>query len=141
MRPIRTIVLDNEAVQALVDVRHRKHRRVLSAIDLATPRPASGAAPPRLVVPTAVRVEAGWNRRSPGAAPANKLRVEDMPLGTDMADRAADVRTDLRISVADAHLAAVLRTGRAPFAVLTSDVDDVWRIAAHLDVPVTVVAL
>lgn len=141
MRPIRTIVLDNEAVQALMDVRHRKHRRVLSAIDLATPKPRTGADPPHVVVPTSVRVEAGWNRRSAGAAPANRMRIEDQSLDADAADRAAVIRNDLRISVADAHLAAVLNTGRAPFAVLTSDVDDIRRIAAHLGVAVTVVAL
>lgn len=130
------MVLDNEAVQALTDVRHRKHRRVIAAMDLATP--TSG---PRLVVPTAVRVEAGWSRRSRGAAVANRFRVEDDPLGPATADAAADIRVALRLSVADAHLAAVLTIGQGPFAVLTSDVDDVRRIAAHLDVAVTVVGL
>ncbi|MDN5860143.1 MAG: hypothetical protein L0H84_16135 [Pseudonocardia sp.] len=134
-------MLDSEAVQALVDVHHRKHRRALAAIEVATPRPRTGADPPHVVVPTSVRVEAGWNRRAPGAAPANRTRVEDHPLGSDVADRAAVLRGDLRISVADAHLATVLATGRAPFAVLTSDVEDIRRIAAHLDAAVTVVAL
>lgn len=134
------MVLDNEAVQALTDVRHRKHRRVIAAMDLATP--TSGPTPPRLVVPTAVRVEAGWSRsRSRGAAVANRFRVEDDPLGPATADVAADIRVALRLSVADAHLAAVLKIGQGPFAVLTSDVDDVRRIAAHLDVAVTVVGL
>ena len=34
-----------------------------------------------------------------------------------------------------------MATTPAPCAVVTSDVDDIRRIAAHLDVPVTVVAL
>lgn len=38
------------------------------------------AANGRVVVPTAVRVEAGWRRRDHGAANANRLVGNDVPL-------------------------------------------------------------
>lgn len=139
MKPVRTILLGNEAVRALVDVRHRKHRRVIAAMAQTTP--ATASTPPRSMVPTTVRVEAGWSRRSRAAAIANRFRVDDVPLSASAADVAAEIRAALSLSVADAHLAAVLQAAQGPIAVLTSDVDDVRRIAAHLDVPVTVVAL
>ena len=135
--PVR-LVLDNEAVQALRDASHRKHRKTLAFVEAAVSRGRGGAAP---VVPAAVRVEAAWDRRVPGAAAINRLRVADVVLDRPGADRAAALVAALRISVADAHLGAVVATILAPCAVLTSDVDDVRRIAAHLDVPVRVVGL
>ncbi|MGQ0575620.1 MAG: hypothetical protein ACT4RN_15670 [Pseudonocardia sp.] len=141
MRPVGAVVLDNEAVQALLDVRHRKHRRVLAALEVVTSRPAAGTDLPRVVVPTSVRVEAGWDRRARGAATINRLRVDDAALDAAVADGAARIRAALGLSVADAHIAAILERGPGPFAVLTSDVEDVRRIAAHLDIGVNVVAL
>lgn len=138
MKHVRTVVLDNEAVQALIDVRHRKHRRALAVLEAMAARPS---APPRLVVPTAVRVEAGWDRRAARAAVVNRLRVEDAPLDRQHADRAAAVRAAMGVSVADAHIAAVLDGMEGPLAVLTSDVEDVRRIATHAGIAVTVVAL
>lgn len=132
------LVLDNEAVQALRDPVHRKHRRALAFVEAMVARGRGGAAP---VVPTAVRVEAAWDRRAAGAAPINRLRVTDAVLDRASADCAAALVAALRISVADAHTGAVVATMPAPCAVLTSDVDDVGRIARHLDLPVTVVAL
>lgn len=95
----------------------------------------------RLVVPTAVRVEAGWSRRSPGAAAIHRLRVEDVPLSPEIADRAVEVRRNLGVSVADAHLGAAIATTPGPHAVVTSDGQDAHRIARHLDMPVTVVRI
>jgi hypothetical protein len=132
------LVLDNEAVQALRDPAHRKHRRALAFVESMVVRGRDGAAP---VVPTAVRVEAAWDRRAPGAAPVNRLRIVDVPLDRTGADRAAALVAALRVAVADAHLGAVVATMPGPCAVLTSDVDDVRRIAAHLGVPVRVVGL
>jgi hypothetical protein len=125
-------------VQALRDPAHRKHRRALAFLEAMVARGRGGAAP---VVPTAVRVEAAWDRRVAGAATINRFRVTHAVLDRLGADRAATLVAALRISVADAHLGAVMATTPAPCAVLTSDVDDIRRIAAHLDVPVTVVAL
>jgi hypothetical protein len=132
------LVLDNEAVQALRDVAHRKHRRALAFVEAIVSRGRGGAVP---VVPAAVRVEAAWDRRTPGAAVINRLRIDDAVLDGPAADRAAALVAALRISVADAYLGTVVAAQPAPCAVLTSDVDDVRRIAAHLDVPVTIVGL
>lgn len=139
MRQAGTVVLDNEAVQALVDPSHRKHRRVLAVVEAVAARNLRRSGSVRLVVPTAVRVEAGWDRRVSGAAVLNRLRADDCPLDTSAANRAAGICSALNISVADAHLAATLQDTTGPHAVLTSDTDDARRIAEHLDVAVTVV--
>ena len=132
------LVLDNEAVQALRDPRHRKHRRALAFVEAMLSRGRSGAAP---VVPTAVRVEAAWDRRAVGAATINRLRVVDAVLDRPDADRAAALVAALRISVADAHIGAVAAAPPTSCAVLTSDAGDMPRISAHLGVPVTIVSL
>lgn len=141
MTQARTVVLDNEAVQALTDPTHRKHRRVLAVVEAVAARNLRRAGAVRLVVPTSVRVEAGWDRRNPGAAAMNRLRVEDHHLDAGSADRAAGVRCALAISVADAHLAAVVATTDGPHAVLSSDADDVRSVGEHLGVALRLVAL
>ncbi len=125
----------------MLDPDHRKHRRVLAAVEAVTARSLRRAGSARLVVPTAVRVEAGWDRRAPGAAAINQLRADDAPLDRPAADHAAGIRRALGVSVADAHLAAVMVSTAAPVAVLTSDVADLRRIAGYLNADVTVVAL
>jgi hypothetical protein len=140
--PARTVVLDNEAVQALADAAHRKHRRVLAIVNLVATRNARRDAPAvQLVVPTAVRVEAGWHRRARKAATINRLRIDDLVLDTAAADSAVEVRSTLAVSVADAHIAACLGRTPGPHAVVTSDVEDLRRIAGHLDVDVRVLAI
>ena len=133
----RTLVLDNEAVQALLDPDHPKHQRALAVVEATLVR--SRRTP--LVVPTAVRVEAGWDRRTPHAAPVNRLRVRHQGLDGDATDSAAALRTALRVSVADAHLGVVCAALNGPHAVLTSDVADVRRLAAHLGTPTTAIRL
>lgn len=141
MSRARSVVLDNEAVQALLDPDHRKHRRALAAVEAVTARALRRAGSTSLVVPTAVRVEAGWDRRAPGAAVINRMRVDDASLDQSAADCAAGVRHVLGVSVPDAHLGAVVVSTAAPVAVLTSDVADIRRLVGHLDADVTVVAL
>ena len=141
MKEARTVVLDNEAVQALVDVAHRKHRRVLAAVEVTAARNLRRAGSVRLVVPAAVRVEAGWDRSAGRSAAVNRLRVDDSPLDGRAADAAAEVVSALGVSVADAHLASVLLTAPAPHAVLTSDKADVRRIAARIGAAVNVVVV
>lgn len=141
MKEARTVVLDNEAVQALVDVAHRKHRRALAAVEATAARNLRRAGSIRLVVPTAVRVEAGWDRRAGRSAAVNRLRVDDTPLDRHAADVAAEVVSALGVSVADAHLACVLTTAPGPHAVLTGDEDDVRRIAAHVGAAVNIVVV
>lgn len=141
MKEARTVVLDNEAVQALVDVAHRKHRRVLAAVEVTAARNLRRSGSVRLVVPTAVRVEAGWDRRARRSAAINSLRVDDSPLDRHAADTAAAVVSALGVSVADAHLAAVLTTAPGPHTVVTSDKADVRRITAHIRAAVNVVVV
>lgn len=142
MSQARTAVLDNEAIQALTDVRHRKHRHALAALEVVAAGNLRKAGSVRLVVPTAVRVEAGWDRRSSGpTVTLNRLRTDDAPLDRAAADRAAAVRSALDVSVADAHVGAVIQEAEGPVAVITSDAGDVRRIADHLGTAVTVVAI
>lgn len=126
------VVLDNEAVAALVDVRHSKHRRVLAVVEAAIMRRGTRRARSMLVVPTSVRVEANWNRRAPGASAISQLKVLDHALDGQTADRAASIRAALDVSVADAHLGAVLGAADTRIAVVTSDVDDVERMSAFV---------
>lgn len=135
----RTVILDNEAVQALIDLKSRKHRFVLSAVELATRRNKRRTGEVTLVVPTTVRVESGWDRTTATAVAVNRLQFEDAELTGRIADRAAAVRSALNVSVADAHLAAVLGDTKGPHAVVTSDRKDLGRIAAHLGIRVNVV--
>ncbi len=141
MSQARTIVLDNEAIQALADPVHHKHRRALAVVEAAAARNLRRAGAVRLVVPTCVRVEAGWNRRHPGAAVINRLRIDDVALDAPAGNKAASIRSSLGVSVVDAHLGAVLDATAGPHAVLTSDVDDLQRIAKHLATHLTIMAI
>ncbi len=141
MNRARTAVLDNEAIQALSDVCHRKHRRALAALEVVAARNLGKAGSVRLVVPTAVRVEAGWDRRRRDAGLINRFPAEDAGLDSGSADRAAGIRIALDVSVADAHIGAVIEDARRPVAVLTSDAAGLRRIAAHLGVAVNAVVV
>lgn len=125
-----------------MDPAHRKHRWMVRYVLLATGRTVSAEMPSvQLVVPTAVRVESAWDRRKPTAAPINRLRFADAALDSSAADRAAAVRTMLKLSVADAHIAAVLEDTKGPHAVVTSDREDIGRIAAHLDIKLSIISV
>jgi predicted nucleic acid-binding protein len=129
---MRTVVLDNEAVGALRDPVHRKHRTVLAHLAGVLTRRRKGAAT-TVVVPTAVRVEAGWDRTAPPAAAINRLRITDAALDSGAADVAAQILTHTGDSVADAHIGAVVRSlagAGADIVVLTSDPHDITRAAA-----------
>jgi len=120
---------------------HRKHRRALAFVEATAARNLRRAGTVRLVVPTAVRVEAGWDRRAAGADAINRLRVDDAPLGSRAADLAVPVRVDLGVSVTDAALAAAVATAPEPHAVITSDAQDLRAIADHVGTSTTVVIL
>lgn len=123
-----TLILDNEAIQALVTPHHPKQRRVLAHIQAQAQRHRSAPAPTNLV-PTTVRVEAGWDRTDPSAAAVNRLHLEDRPLTSDRANAAARLVALHGVSPADAHIGATvqLSSGR-PVTVLTSDPDDIERV-------------
>ncbi len=135
----RLVVLDNEAVQAMASPHHPKHRKVLGHLE-AVERRKRQAAAISLVVPAAVRVEAGWDRTSPQWAFLNRLRITDIPLDAAHANAAAEIHEQAKVSVADAHIgAAVQLAPNAEITVLTSDPADIRRIAGSR--PVTAVAI
>lgn len=124
----RLVVLDSEAVQALKDPHHRKHRQVVSHVQVVTDRKRRGLTI-ELAVPTAVRVEAGWDRTSAAWAFPNRLRITDEPLDRSAADSAATMRQRTGVSVADAHLGAVIKAAPADeVMVVTSDPNDVRKM-------------
>lgn len=130
----RIVVLDNEAVQALQDPAHPKHRRVVSLSQVVASRKRR-AATIQVVVPTAVRVEAGWDRTSPAWVFPNRLRIADIPLDATHADTAAAIRHRTRVSVADAHLGSVIQsTSAGEITVVTSDPGDMRLVAGDRDI-------
>lgn len=117
---MRTVVLDNEAVQALAAPSHPKHRRVLAHLEGVASRRRRGRVV-ETVVPTAVRVEAGWDRTDPTAALINRFRVRDHQLDGPAADIAASLVTSgVASSVADAHIGAAVRGMHADEIVVIS---------------------
>ncbi len=135
------LILDNEAVQALADPRHRKHRRVLAMVDVLATRGRRGVPHSALIVPAAVQVEAGWDRGAARSGPLNRLRAQRPGLDGPGADRAAAIVAALGVSVADAHVGQVLADiGGAP-AVFTSDPHDMGRIAAELGVEARIITI
>lgn len=135
---MRAVVLDNEAVQALRDDRHPKHRQVLAHLAGIVERRRRGREV-SATVPTSVRVEAGWDRTHPAAAAINRLRVVDHVLDTATGNVAAAIADELAgVSVADAHVGAAIRSlPHDEVVVLTSDPGDITRVAG--DRPVRIV--
>ena len=98
------------------------------------------AAATSLLVPTAVRVEADWNRTSPHWAFLNRLRIIDVPLDAVTANTAAAIRERTRVSVADAHIGATVQSApEADISVITSDPEDIRRVCVGRQV--TIIAL
>jgi hypothetical protein len=121
------VVLDCEAIQALRDPGHPKHRRVVSHAQVVASRKRCAVAI-QMVVPTAVRVEAGWDRTSPAWAFTNRLRISDSPLDTVSANvAAAGIRDRTGVSVADSHLGTVIKSAPpSQITVVTSDPGGLW---------------
>jgi predicted nucleic acid-binding protein len=133
------VVLDNEAVQALSDPGHKKHVHVISHIHVAADRKKRGL-PITVAVPTAVRVEAGWDRTIPTWAFLNHLLIGDSPLDGPAANIAASIRNYARVSVADAHIGAVIQSVTpTKVTVITSDPGDVRRVAGDRTVSVVTI--
>lgn len=124
----RTVLLDNEAVQALRAVAHPKYRRVMAHVEATVGR-RRREEPGRVLVPTAVRVEAGWSRTDPTASLLNRLCPADDALDTATANVAARIVGRIGIGVADAHLGAAAQHLPGQVIVLTSDPDDLRRAA------------
>jgi hypothetical protein len=134
-----SVILGTEAVRALGDPTHRKHRRVVSHIQVVASRKRRAEAV-QVVVPTAVRIEAGWDRASSSWAFMNRLRIADVPLDQAHGNVAAAIRSGTVASVADAHLGAVIHSSLAArVTIVTRHPEDVRLVAA--DRQVTIVAI
>jgi hypothetical protein len=135
----RLVVLDNEAVQALRDPGHPKHRHVVSHAQVVASRKRRAVAI-QVVVPTAVRVEAGWDRTSQAWVFPNRLRITDSPLETASANTAAGIRNRTGVSVADSHIGAVIQSAHDDqITVIASDPGDMRVVAG--DKSITMVAI
>jgi hypothetical protein len=133
------VLLDNEAVQALADPTHPKHPHVVSHAQVVASRKRR-AMPITIAVPTSIRVEAGWNRNSPAWAFLNRLRIADIPLDAPYANAAASIRHAAQVSVADAHIGAVVQSVSADrISVITSDPADMRRIAGDRNITVVTI--
>lgn len=123
----RRLVVDNDAASALLRGPDAKRRQVIEALAAA-----DGGA----VVPTAVRAEAGWDRRAGQAALANQLVPDDDPLDRPGADRAAELRAVVpAASVVDACVAVAAERAASrgsPVEILSSDPADIAALAAQL---------
>ena len=133
---MRTVILDNEAVQALSDVTHAKHRNVLAHLVGIAGRRRRGD-DVAAVVPTTVRAEAGWDRTDARSATINRLRIADRPLDGVTANLVASIIGRTGVSVADAHVGAVARGAVGDVVVLTSDPGDMVRVSS----PTTITAV
>jgi len=130
------IVLDNEAVQALLDVAHATHRRVVAIVTEVSRRNRRRPGRVAIIVPTAVRVEAGWDRTDPAAANANRIaRPRDVPLDRPAADRAVQLRAATGVSVVDACVGQAFESAPQPAAVVSSDLGDMARLRAASHAP------
>jgi hypothetical protein len=135
----QVVLLDNEAVQALQDPAHPKHRRVVAQAQVVAQRKRQ-AATIETVVPTAVRVEAAWDRSAPAWAFPNRLRIADMPLDSIHANTAAVIRNRTGVSVADAHLGAVIQSTTADrITVVTSDPEGMRLVAGTRQIAVVTI--
>lgn len=126
------LVLDNEAVQALADVNHDKHRVALEWAAAVRLRRAKGRRTVVVLAATAL-AEAGVDRRSPATAVLNRLVHRFEPLADDADDTAALVWA-FRVSLTDAHVAVVAGRQTGPTMILTSDVSDLTRLTAGTSV-------
>jgi hypothetical protein len=135
----RLVVLDCEAIQALQDPGHPKHLRVVSYAQVVASRKRRAAAI-QMAVPTAIRVEAGWDRTSPTWAFTNRLRITDRPLDVTSANVAADIRGQAGVSVADSHLGAVIQSAsHDQITVVTSDPGGMRLVAGDKNITVAAI--
>jgi hypothetical protein len=132
------VILDSEAVRVLGDPAHPKHRRVVSHVQIVARRKRCGGAV-QLVVPMAVRTEACCDRTSAAWAFLNRLRIADVPLDQAHSNVAAAIRSETAVTVADAHVGAVIQSSStARLTVVTGDPEDVRLVAAGRSITMVV---
>jgi hypothetical protein len=84
-------------------------------------------------VPTAVRVEAELDRRSPSTTALGRMRVRDVPLDRHRTDRAVAMRIHAGGSTVDACVAEAAASEPGSVTVLTADLTDVPALLAAAD--------
>ena len=123
------IILDNEPVSAL----HSTGTKTRAVIALLETQRAKRRAPisRTFVVPTTVRVEAGWDRTAPASAAVNRQPIADHELISRVADLAARIRRQHDVSPADAHIGAAVQSYPVgtEIVVVTSDPDDIAAVS------------
>lgn len=133
------VILDNEAVQAILLPHHPKFRSVAARVEAARWRSANHTQV-SLHVPTTVQVEAGWDRTSPRASRLNRYPITISPLDASTANAAARIVAEHSVTPADAHIGVLCQkhaTRDTRVIVLTSDPEDILRVAD----PAPVIAL
>jgi hypothetical protein len=132
--PVRHLILDNEAVSALLATtpQHAERAQVLEAIM---------AANGRTVVPTAVRCEALWDRTQQVSAAANLHVKDDDPLDRAAADRNVQLRRAVpAASLVDASVivSAERLGGGDVVEALTSDPGDLAALAGQSEATIDI---
>jgi hypothetical protein len=124
----RVAILDSEAVHVLATKGSNKRWRMTSLFDFDISRRTDADV---AVVPSTVRVEAGWDRTAPQWAVINRLGIVDHHLDRTSTDTAARLRAEHGVSPADAHIGAIAHEpGDHQVVVITSDVDDITTVTA-----------
>lgn len=121
-------ILDSEAVHVLATVGSNKRRKVFAAFDFDLARRTRTDI---AIVPSTVRVEAGWDRRVARWAKVNRLGIVDHHLDPRSTDVAARLRAEHGVSPADAHIGALAAEhGGDRVVVITSDPSDIATVTA-----------
>jgi hypothetical protein len=115
---------------------------VLSFIEVINQRNQRRRLRTSVVIPVAVRVEAGWDRTARDASLLNRLaRARDVPLDGPAADRSVQLRRAAAVSVVDATVGQAAEAAGSPTVILTSDVADMARLAGLVAGEVRVVRI
>lgn len=128
------VVLDNEALQAVADLRSPKHTRTLAYLKAAALDARRRKQHTRVFTPTVVRLEAGLSRHSPGNVGLGLFRVRDVPLDSDRVEQALALPSAQRVSPADAAVAELASSLPGDVVVLTSDGADLEMLLRDSDV-------
>lgn len=130
--PAATMILDSEVVTVLADAGHRKHRALLAYLEGMAQRRSRDPSR-RVLVPVAVRIEAGWNRTDRRAALINRVSgARDVPLTGEAANTAERLRAVTGVSVVDATVGEAAQAAPKPVVILSSDVADMRKLAQRM---------
>ena len=130
------LVLDNEALKALADRHHAKHRVMLEKIAAAQYESRRGAGV-RVVTPTAVRIEALVSRQAPENATLGRFNVQDITLDSTRADRCVALAAAATATAVDATVAEAAESEARTrlVSIYACDLADLTRLVGHLDHP------